>query len=102
MPASPKIGFAFRASTLCVNYLVKRKIELLQKIEAISFMKLNAVTARQSTSVNLNGLQDCVQMNTKLMSGDVIVKRRKLRDTDEKHILTLAGIRRKLLIEKTG
>ena len=87
----------FRASTLCVNYLVNRKIELLQKIEAISFIKLNAVTA-----VNLNGLQDCVQLNTKHMSGDVIVKRMKLRDTDEKHILSLAGIRRKLLIEKTG
>ena len=38
-------------------------------------MKLTAVTVKQSTSVNLNGLENCVQMNAKDLSGTEIVKR---------------------------
>ena len=41
-------------------------------------------------------------MNTKDLSGIAIVKRIKLRNTVEKQITTLAGIRRKLLTEKAG
>ena len=41
---------------LCVNPFVNRKIQYLQKIKTISFAKLNLVTAKQSTSVNLKGL----------------------------------------------
>ena len=41
-------------------------------------------------------------MNTKDLSGIAIVIRIKLLNTVGKQISTLAGIRRKLLIEKTG
>ena len=50
----------------------------------------------------LNGLQNHVQMNTKDLSGIAVVIRMKLQNTVGKRILTLAGIRRKLLIEKAG
>ena len=65
-------------------------------------MKLTVVTVKQSTSVNLNGLSNCVQMNTKDLSGIAIVIRMKLLNTVGKQITTLAGIRRKLLLGKTG
>ena len=65
-------------------------------------MKLIVVTVKQSTSVNLNGLKNRVQMNTKDLSGIAIVKRMRLRNTVSKQITTLAGIRRKLLIGKVG
>ena len=65
-------------------------------------MKLTVVAAKQSTSVNLNGFKSRVQMNTKDLSGIAIVKRIKLRNTVEKQITTLAGIRRKLLTGKAG
>ena len=48
-----------RLSTLkrrCVNLFVNQKIEQLQKIKTMSFIKLTVVTVKQSTSVNLNGL----------------------------------------------
>ena len=41
-------------------------------------MTLTVVTAKQSTSVNLNGLQNRVQMNTKDQSGIAILKIMKL------------------------
>ena len=74
----------------------------MQKIKKISFMKLIVVTVKQSTSANLNGLKNRVQMNTKDLSGIAIVKRMRLRNTVSKQITTLAGIRRKLLIGKVG
>ena len=43
-------------TALYVNYIVNRKFESLQKIKAISFMKLTKETAKQHTSVNLNSL----------------------------------------------
>ena len=55
-------------------------------------MKLNVVTTTQSTSVNLNCLQNHAQMNMK----------NTLRYTVGKEIATLAKIKRKLLIGKTG
>ena len=42
----------FTLKTLCVN----SKIEWLQKIKTISFIKLTVRTVKQSTLVNLNGL----------------------------------------------
>ena len=65
-------------------------------------MILAIITAKQSTSVNLNGLSSHVQMNTKDLSEIAIVKRVKLQNTVGKQITTLAGIRRKLLMEKAG
>ena len=41
-------------------------------------------------------------MSAKYLSGITTVKRMKLRNTVRKQITTLAGIRRKLLIGKTG
>ena len=43
-----------------------------------------------------------IQMNTKDQSGIAIVIRMKLQNNVGKHITALAGIRRKLLIGKTG
>ena len=65
-------------------------------------MKLTAVTAKQSTSVNLNSLSGCVQMNTKDLPGTAIVKRMKLRNIVGKQITVLAGIRRNLFKGKAG
>ena len=62
-------------------------------------MKLPVVTAKQCKSVNLNGH---VQMNPKDLSGIAIVIRIKLQNIVGKHITTLAGIIRKLLIGKAG
>ena len=45
-----------RKSLLFVNSFVNQRIELLQKIKTISFMKLTVVTVTQFTLVNLNGL----------------------------------------------
>ena len=59
-------------------------------------MKFTVVTANQSVSVNLYGLQNCVQMNTKDLLGIEIVIRIKLQNTVGKQI------RRKLLIGKAG
>ena len=61
----------------------------LQKIKAISFMKVTIVTVVQFTLVNLNG-----QMNTKDLSGIAIVIRIKMLNTAGKQIITLIGIRR--------
>ena len=63
-------------------------------------MKLTVVTVKQFTLVNLNGLSNRVQMNTKHLSGIAIVIRMKLLNTAGKQIITLTGIRRKLLIGK--
>ena len=68
------------------------------KIITILFMKSTIVTVKQSTSVNLNG----VQMNTIDPSGIAILKGMKLQNTVEKQIIALAGTRRKLLIRKAG
>ena len=65
-------------------------------------MKLTAVTAKNSTSLNLNSLYDRVQMNTKDLLGIAIVKRMKLQDNAGMQIRTLSGIRRKFLIGKAG
>ena len=63
-------------------------------------MKLTVVTVKQFTWVNLNGIKNCVQMNTKDLS--MIMIRMKLLNTAGKQIITLTGIRRNLLIEKAG
>ena len=60
---------------LCVNYFGNQMIENLQ-MKAISLMNFTAATMKQFTSVNLNGLQSGVQMNTKDLSRTV--KRMKL------------------------
>ena len=65
-------------------------------------MKLTVVIAKQSTSVNLNGLYNPVQMNTKDLSGIANVVRMKLQNTIGKQVTTLAGMRKKLLIGKAG
>ena len=81
---------------------VKLKIEQLKKIKTKWFMILTVVTVKQSTSVNLNVLQNRVQMSTKDLSGIAIVIRMRLLNTAGKQITTLIGIRRKLLIGKAG
>ena len=48
-------------------------------------MKLTVVTAKQSTSLNLNGPKNRVQINTKDLSGIAVVKPMKLQSTVEKH-----------------
>ena len=63
-------------------------------------MKLTVITPKQSTLVNLNGLENRVQMNTRDLSGIAIVKRMKLQNTAGRQIATLARIIRKLLIGK--
>ena len=65
-------------------------------------MKLNVVTAKQFASVNLNSLENCVQTNTKDLSGVAIMKRINLQNTFWKQITTLAGTRRKLFTGKAG
>ena len=65
-------------------------------------MKLTVVTVKQSTSVNLNGQENRVQMNTKDLSRIAIVISMKLLNTAGKQTTTLTGIKRKLLIGKTG
>ena len=65
-------------------------------------MKLTVVTVRQSTSVNLNGLLNRFQKNTKDLSGIAIVIGMKLLNTAGKQIITLTRIRRKLLTGKAG
>ena len=63
-------------------------------------MKWTVVTAKQSTSVNLNGLLNRVQINTNDLSKIAIVKKI-VEHCAGKQITTLAGIRRTLLIGKT-
>ena len=65
-------------------------------------MKLTVVTVTQFTLVNLNGLKNRVQMNTKDLSGIAIVIRMKLLNNAEKQIINLTGIKRTLLIGKAG
>ena len=65
-------------------------------------MNLTVVTVKQCTSVSLNRLKNRVQRDTKDLSGISIVIRKKLENTVEKQIITLAEIRRKLLTEKAG
>ena len=65
-------------------------------------MKLTVVTAKQFTSVNLNRASNCVQINTRDLSGIANVKRIKLGNTVGKQITTLARIRRKLLRGKVS
>ena len=65
-------------------------------------MKLTVVTVKQCTSVSLNRLKNRVQRDTKDLSEISIVIRKKLENTVEKQIITLAEIRRKLLTEKAG
>ena len=65
-------------------------------------MKLTVVTVKQCNSVSLNRLKNRVQRDTKDLSGISIVIRKKLENTVEKQIITLAEIRRKLLTEKAG
>ena len=43
-------------NALCVNSFENLKVEQLQKIKTVSFMKLTVVSAKQSNSVNLNSL----------------------------------------------
>ena len=71
-------------------------------IKTTLFMKLTLVIAKQSTSVNLNSILNCVQINTRDMPGIAIVERIKLQNTVGKQITTLAGIRRILLMRKAG
>ena len=65
-------------------------------------MKLTLVTAKQSISVSTKDHKRSVTMNTKDLSGIVIVKRINLWNIVGKQITTLAGLRRKLLLEKAG
>ena len=53
---SQKVTSTSTPKTLCVNSFVNLKVEQLQKIKIISIIKLTVVTAKQCTSVNLNGL----------------------------------------------
>ena len=48
-----KMGLAFYTATLFLNYFLNRKIQKLQKLKTISFIKLTYITAQQFSSVNL-------------------------------------------------
>ena len=52
--------------------------------------------------MDLNGLENRVQMNTRDLPGIAIVIRMKLQNTVGKQITTLTGIKRKFLIGKVG
>ena len=65
-------------------------------------MKSTVITAKQFTLDNINGLSNRVHMNTKYLSGIPIVIGMKLLKSARKQIITLTGIRRKLLIWKAG
>ena len=56
----------------------------------------------QYNLVDLNGPEHYIQMKLNDLPRIVTVKRLKLRNTRGKHIITIAGVRRKLLIKKSG
>ena len=99
---SHKTKSTFYAENTLSLCLCKLKDPVATEDKKKSFMKLTVVTVKQSTSVNLNGLSNCVQMNTKDLSGIAIMIKMNLLNTVGKQITTLAGIRRKLLLGKTG
>ena len=99
---SHKTKSTFYAENTLSLFLCKPKDPVATEDKKKSFMKLTVVTVKQSTSVNLNGLSNCVQMNTKDLSGIAIMIKMNLLNTVGKQITTLAGIRRKLLLGKTG
>ena len=65
-------------------------------------MKLIAVTLKQSSSVNLRGLSGLYQMDTKDLLRIAIVKKLTWRNFVGNKISTLARIKIRLLIGKTG
>ena len=65
-------------------------------------MKLIAVTLKQSSSVNLRGLSGLYQMDTKDLPRIAIVKKLTWRKFVGNKISTLARIKIRLLIGKTG
>ena len=75
---------------------------MLQKTKTKSFIKLAVATVKQSAPVNLIGHSKRSQKNAKNLSGIAIVIRVKLVNTAGKQSRTLTGVRRKLLIGKTG
>ena len=44
-------------------YFINRKIKKLEKTKPVSFMRLTVKTAKHSSSVNPNGLCNCVEIN---------------------------------------
>ena len=83
---SHKIRSTFYTEITFEKLFGKPKDRVLQKIKTILLMKLPVVNANKSTLMNLNGLQNCVQINTKDMSGIAIVIRMKLRNIVGKQI----------------
>ena len=65
-------------------------------------MKLVVVTAKQSTSVNLNDLENRIHINPKGLLGICDCEKNENANTLGKQIISLVGIRRKLLIRKAG
>ena len=53
---SHKLGFPFYSENILYKLLVNWKSEKLQKIKTKSLMKFTVVTAKQCTSVNVNGI----------------------------------------------
>ena len=88
--------------TLCVKIFVNQNIEQLQKIKVTLSMKLTVITDMQYNLVDLNGPEHYIQMKLNDLPRIVTVKRLKLRNTRRKQIITIAGVRRKLLIKKSG
>ena len=70
---SNKIRSTFYTKITFKNLFGKPKDRVLQRIKTILLMKLTVVNANKSTLMNLNGLKNCVQINTKGMSGIAIV-----------------------------
>ena len=77
---SNKIRSAFYTEITFKKLFGKPKDQVLQRIKTILLMKLTVVNANKSTLMNINGLQNCVQINTKDMSGIAIVIRMKLQN----------------------
>ena len=99
---SDKIGSTFYTENTLCKLLCKPKDQVATEDKSNIVYGIDCSSNCEAVFKGLNGLQNHVQMNTKDLSGIAVVIRMKLQNTVGKRILTLAGIRRKLLIEKAG
>ena len=99
---SHKIRSTFYTEKTLHKLLYKPKDLVATENKNNIFYEINFSNCQAVTLVNLNGLWNRIQMNTKDLSGIAIMIRIKLLNTAGKQITTLTGIRRKLLIGKAG
>ena len=97
-----KTRAAFYNENILCNIFCKPKDRVATEDKNNIAYETDCSNVKQSTLMTLNGLWNCVQMNTKDLPGFVTVIRMKLQNTVGNQITTLAGIRRNLLIGKAG